>query len=54
MPSKDLIMISNLIEKLVQKENLTFDEAVSAMTSIMDGEATPSQFASLVTALRMK
>ena len=47
-------MISNLIEKLVQKENLTFDEAVSAMTSIMDGEATPSQFASLVTALRMK
>ena len=47
-------MISNLIEKLVQKENLTFDEAISAMTSIMDGEATPSQFASLVTALRMK
>ena len=47
-------MIGNLIEKLVQKENLTFDEAVSAMTSIMDGEATPSQFGSLVTALRMK
>jgi len=47
-------MITNLIEKLVQKENLTFDEAVSAMTLIMDGEATPSQFGSLITALRMK
>ena len=47
-------MITDLIEKLVQKENLTFDEAVSAMTLIMEGEATPSQFGSLVTALRMK
>lgn len=30
------------------------DEAVSAMTEIMDGEATPAQVASFITALRMK
>ena len=47
-------MIVGLIEKLVQKENLTFDESKSAMTLIMEGEATPSQFGSLITALRMK
>ena len=47
-------MIVNLIEKLVQKQDLTFDEAKSAMTLIMEGEATPSQFGSLITALRMK
>ena len=47
-------MIVDLIDKLVQKENLTFDESKSAMTLIMEGEATPSQFGSLITALRMK
>jgi len=47
-------MITSLIEKLVQKENLSFEESVSAMTLIMEGEATPSQFGSLITALRMK
>jgi len=47
-------MIVNLIEKLVQKKDLTFDESKSAMTLIMEGEASPSQFGSLITALRMK
>ena len=47
-------MIVNLIEKLFQKQDLTFDESKSAMTLIMEGEATPSQFGSLITALRMK
>ena len=47
-------MIVDLIDKLVQKEDLTFDESKSAMTLIMEGEATPSQFGSLITALRMK
>ena len=39
-------MIVDLIDKLVQKEDLTFDESKSAMTLIMEGEATPSQFGS--------
>ena len=47
-------MIVNLIEKLVQKKDLTFEESKSAMTLIMEGEASPSQFGSLITALRMK
>ena len=33
---------------------LTFDEALAAMGSVMDGEATPAQLAALLVALRMR
>ncbi|MFB3109241.1 MAG: anthranilate phosphoribosyltransferase, partial [Candidatus Binatia bacterium] len=42
--------IANLIEGI----DLTESEAVSVMNQIMSGEATPTQVASFLTALRMK
>lgn len=47
-------MIREAIRKVVDGADLTQEEAVSAMTEIMDGEATPAQVACFVTALRMK
>lgn len=42
------------IQKLVDGQDLTFEEAKSAMTVIMDGKATEAQIASFITAMRMK
>jgi len=42
------------IAKVINRENLTFDEAAAAMDAIMDGEATPAQIGSYLTAQRMK
>jgi anthranilate phosphoribosyltransferase len=42
------------IAKLVEGQDLTREEARSAMADIMDGRATPAQIGSFVTALRMK
>lgn len=47
-------MIREAIRKVVEGGDLTGDEAVGAMTEIMDGEASASQVASFITALRMK
>jgi anthranilate phosphoribosyltransferase len=47
-------MIKEAIKKLVEKESLTSDEASAVMEEIMSGEATPSQLASFITALRMR
>lgn len=47
-------MIQEFIKKLVDKNNLTRDESVIAMEEIMNGVATPSQIAALITALRIK
>ncbi len=47
-------MIRDAIRKVVDGADLTQDEAVSAMTEIMDGEASPAQVACFITALRMK
>ncbi len=47
-------MIRDAIRKVVDREDLTEAEAVATMTEIMDGDATPSQIASFITALRMK
>ncbi len=47
-------MIKKAISKLVERENLTKEEARQAMSEIMKGETTPSQIASFITALRMK
>ncbi len=46
--------IKDALGKLVLGENLTRDEARSAMRSLVEGEATPSQIAGFAVALRMK
>lgn len=48
------IMIQKCIEKLVDKTDLSRDEAAGAMQSLMSGEASSVQVAAFLTALRMK
>jgi anthranilate phosphoribosyltransferase len=43
-----------LIEKLLRRDNLTSDEAASAMAEIMEGRATDAQIAGFLVALAMK
>jgi anthranilate phosphoribosyltransferase len=45
---------SNLLEKLLRRDDLTTEEASAAMSVIMDGGAQPSQIAGLLIALAMK
>lgn len=47
-------MIREAIAKVVDGQNLTESEAYATMDQIMSGDATPSQIAAFVTALRMK
>ncbi len=47
-------MIKEAIGKLVGGENLSLSEATTAMEEIMDGQATPAQIGSFLTALRVK
>ena len=47
-------MIRDAIRKVVDGQSLSQEEAVAAMTEIMEGEATPAQISCLITALRMK
>lgn len=47
-------MIRDAIAKLVERQNLTKEEARTALVEILRGEATPAQIAAFVTALRMK
>jgi anthranilate phosphoribosyltransferase len=47
-------VIRESIEKLVMRLNLSHQEAYESMKEIMTGEATPSQIAAFLTALRMK
>jgi anthranilate phosphoribosyltransferase len=47
-------MFAPLIEKLGRREDLTTDEAASAMSVIMRGEAAPAQIAALLIGLSMK
>jgi len=46
--------IKTAIAKLVTGKSLTTDEAAAVMEEIMSGAATPAQFGTFVTALRMK
>lgn len=48
------MFVKDAISKVVSLENLTEDEARRAMSELIDGSATPSQIASLLTALRIK
>lgn len=47
-------MITETIKKLVENQDLTYDEALACMDEIFSGEATEIQTASYLTALRMK
>ncbi|OGB88909.1 anthranilate phosphoribosyltransferase [candidate division WOR-1 bacterium RIFCSPHIGHO2_01_FULL_53_15] len=47
-------MLQTAIKKVVECQNLTREEAALAMDTILQGNATPSQIAALITALRMK
>ena len=47
-------MIVGAIQRLVECNDLSPDEAAAVLNEIMDGEATPAQFSAFVTALRMK
>src|SRR5439155_14556578 len=47
-------MISEAIQKLAERENLTEQEARASMEEIMAGQATDAQIAGFLTALRMK
>jgi anthranilate phosphoribosyltransferase len=47
-------MLPQLIEKLVRHEDLTIDEAASAMREVMEGRAAPAALAGLLIALAMK
>ena len=47
-------MIKDAIIKIVNKEDLTYDEAYSVMNEIMSGETTPTQNAAFLSALSTK
>jgi len=47
-------MLKKFINKMVDRGNLTEEEAGEVMACIMEGEALPTQIASFLTALRMK
>lgn len=46
--------LKSAIAAVINGRNLTFNEAEAAMDTIMNGEATPAQIGSYLTALRMK
>ena len=47
-------MIKEAIVKIVNKEDLTFDEAYAVMNEIMNGETSPTQNAAFLAALSTK
>ncbi len=47
-------MIKEAIETVVNGRSLSFEQAAAVMDEIMIGEATPSQVAAFITALRIK
>jgi len=47
-------MIKEAIIKIVNKEDLTFDEAYAVMNEIMNGETSPTQNAAFLAALSTK
>ncbi|MCL4845183.1 MAG: anthranilate phosphoribosyltransferase [Acidobacteria bacterium] len=47
-------MFAALLEKLERREDLTTEEAASAMATVMEGRATPAQLAGLLVGLRLK
>ncbi len=50
----DIFTIKDAIAKLVERADLSENEAAACMEELMTGAATPAQFGAYVTALRMK
>jgi anthranilate phosphoribosyltransferase len=48
------IIFSELIAKLIRRDDLTVDEASAAMTEVMEGRAAPAQIAAFLVGLAMK
>lgn len=46
--------MNNYIKKLIEGNDLTYEETAAAMNTIMEGQATEAQIGSLLTALRMR
>jgi anthranilate phosphoribosyltransferase len=53
-PTKMSSHLKNAISLLIQRRDLTHDEALFAMEEVMSGSATQSQIGAFLTALRMK
>ena len=51
---RDNAMIKEAIEKIVMKEDLTYDEAYTVMNEIMSGETSATQNAAFLAALSTK
>ena len=47
-------MIKEALHKVINNEDLTYEEALETMKEIMTGEASQVQMAAFLTALRMK
>ncbi|MCD7758108.1 MAG: anthranilate phosphoribosyltransferase, partial [Clostridiales bacterium] len=47
-------MIKEAITKIVDKQDLTYEEAYAVMSEIMSGETTPTQNAAFLAALSTK
>jgi anthranilate synthase/phosphoribosyltransferase len=54
VPGGDVMPIQEVIAKAMDGQDLTEVEAESAMTQIIEGQATPAQIGAFLTALRMK
>ncbi len=52
--TETIFTIRDALAKLVERDDLTEDEAAACMEELMTGAATSAQFAAYVTALRMK
>ena len=46
-------MKAKLLEQLIRGQNLSIEQSSTVMNEIMDGDMSPSQFGSFVTALRI-
>ena len=51
---RKLTMIKEAIVKIVDKQDLTYDEAYTVMNEIMNGETSPTQNAAFLAALSTK
>lgn len=47
-------MVREYLKKIVERQDLTYEEAYRLMEEIMSGRASPAQIAAILTALRMK
>ena len=54
MKGKVITMIKEMIVKIVNKQDLTYEEAYAVMNEIMSGETTPTQNAAFLAALSAK